>query len=105
MKNTEQDLVNSIIEYIQYRGGVATRINSGGIPKQGKDGSKYYVKLAPKGTSDIIACFEGRYYAIECKLDYNKPTPEQLEFLKSVISAGGLAIIAYKLEDVISYFQ
>ncbi len=102
---TEQDLVNSIIEYIALLGGVATRINSGIIPIDGDDGRRRVVRGAPIGTADIIACIHGRYVAIECKVRPNKPTVYQLDFLSSVARADGIAVIAYSLDDVIAIVE
>jgi len=97
----EQALVNSIIQLIQYRGGIATRINSGMVTKENEDGGRYVIRGAKKGTSDILACFKGKYIAIECKVGDNKPTVYQAYFLESVTNAGGIACVAYSAETVI----
>ena len=95
----EHELQTDIIEMIRWRGGVATRVNSGSaIFKRG--GQTQVIKGADKGTSDIIACYQSRYLAIECKCGKNKPTPEQVEFGKTVNRAGGIFLVAYTLEEV-----
>ncbi len=99
---SEQDLVNQIIDYLTRINAVATRINSGKIIITGKDGHRRAFNGAPKGTSDILACIHGRYVAIECKLEGETTTPEQVEFLAKVGRAGGIAIVAYSLDDVIN---
>ena len=59
-----------------------------------------------KGTSDIIGCKNGRFFAIEVKLGYNKPTLHQLAFLECVEKEGyAKPLVAYSLEDVISFFD
>lgn len=40
------------------------------------------------------------FVAIEVKVGRNKPTDLQIDFLRTVAKNGGLAIVAYKLEDV-----
>jgi len=53
-----------------------------------------------KGISDIIALWSGRGVAIEVKTPGKKPTPEQVEFLRRWKESGGIAILAYSLDDV-----
>ncbi len=96
----EQDLVNEIIAYINLTGNVATRINSGMQIIPGNQ--RRVFRGAPAGTADIIACIKGRYVAIECKLPGNKPTLPQQMYLKMVTDAGGVAVVAYSLDDVIN---
>lgn len=99
---SEQDLVNAIIEYIHLIGGVAIRINAGmRIIEDAESGKQRVFRGAPAGTSDIIACIGGEFHAIECKLQGNKPTEKQRMFLQRVDQAGGRAMVAYSLEDVI----
>jgi Holliday junction resolvase len=101
MTGSEQDLVNAIIEYLQYMGAVAIRINSGQIQAYSSEGKARIIRLAPAGTSDILACRGGRFLAIEAKIYPNQPTEKQRAFLDSVRAAGGLAMVAWSIEDVI----
>lgn len=43
------------------------------------------------GVPDIVGCFRGRFFAIECKAGRNTPTPLQQKNLDSIATAGGLA--------------
>lgn len=45
------------------------------------------------GVSDIVACYEGLYIAIECKAGKNKLSELQKMFLEKVAAAGGLALM------------
>ena len=45
------------------------------------------------GVSDIVACYQGMYIAIECKAGKNKLSELQKVFLESVAAAGGLALM------------
>ena len=65
-----------------------------------KGGKDHVFKGAEVGTSDIIACVGGRYVTIEVKMPGNKPTPDHQAFLNSVRNSGGIAIVAYNLDDV-----
>ena len=41
------------------------------------------------GVPDIIGCYEGLFFGIECKAGNNKPTPLQEKNLKEIRAAGG----------------
>jgi Holliday junction resolvase len=43
------------------------------------------------GVPDIVGCYKGRFFAIECKAGTNKPTPLQQKNLDEIAKAGGLA--------------
>ncbi len=43
------------------------------------------------GIPDIVACYNGRFFGIECKAGKNKPTKLQEHFLERIRSAGGIA--------------
>lgn len=93
---SEHDTQSSIIDLIRLKGGIATRVNSGGsIAKRGK-----YIRLASKGTSDIIACYSGVPLYIEVKKEGECATDEQVAFLESVAEAGGVGLVAYDVEFV-----
>lgn len=55
----------------------------------------------PKGVSDILGCYRGRMLAIEVKAPGYHPSKDQMIFIDNVIAAGGIAFIAYSVEDVI----
>ena len=101
---SEQDLVNAVIDLIRYRGGVATRINAG-MRVIDDGGKRRVMRGADAGTSDIIACYRGRYLAIEGKFGRNKPTAKQIYFLDSVREAGGLALVTWDIDSVIKLLE
>jgi len=41
------------------------------------------------------------FTSVECKRDGRKPTPEQLAFCNAVNVQGGIAVIAYSVEDFV----
>ena len=45
------------------------------------------------GVPDIVGCYEGKFFGIECKAGKNKPTPLQLKNLILIQSAGGIAAV------------
>lgn len=42
------------------------------------------------GVPDIVGCFNGLFFAIECKAGSNKPTPLQQKNMDEIVQAGGL---------------
>jgi hypothetical protein len=79
---------------------LVVKFSSVGIYKKATDS---YITLPKRGVSDLLACSpKGRFLACEVKVGYNKATPEQLEFLKEIEDKGGIAILAYSLDDVIN---
>lgn len=45
------------------------------------------------GVPDIIGCYRGYFFAIECKAGKNKPTALQEKQLRDIVKAGGEAIV------------
>lgn len=43
------------------------------------------------GVPDIVGCYKGRFFAIECKAGKNKPTPLQEKNIDAINDQGGLA--------------
>lgn len=87
LKEREKDIQSAILEDLQHRGAVEIKINNVGIRKANGD----YIPPREKGISDIIACYKGRFIAIEVKSTGVKPTELQEIFLERIISAGGFA--------------
>lgn len=42
------------------------------------------------GVPDIVGCFRGMFFAIECKAGNNKPTPLQQKNIDAITKQGGL---------------
>ena len=45
------------------------------------------------GVPDIVGCYKGFFFGIECKAGKNKPTPLQDKNLKQIRAAGGLDLV------------
>lgn len=46
-----------------------------------------------KGIPDIIVCYQGKFFGIECKANNNKPTKLQIHELNKIQKAGGCTIV------------
>ena len=97
----EKDTQKAILDYLNTIGAVAIKIYNGGIfnPKN----QRYFFPYQNQyGVSDIIACYKGKFIAIEVKSPGRKPTDFQLEFLQRVKNCGGIGIWTDNIDEVIN---
>jgi hypothetical protein len=98
----ETQLVKQITDFLNYRGHLVQRTNSGALRFRDSSGRNNFIKLAHAGTADITGCSkDGRFIAIECKIGKNKPTDLQNAYLEEIKKRGGIARVAYSLDDVV----
>jgi len=45
------------------------------------------------GVPDVVGCYKGKFFAIECKAGVNKPTALQDRNMQKIKDNGGLAIV------------
>lgn len=98
----EGDTKKAILDYMNMRGHIAIRVNSGKI----FIGGKYprMVQLATEGTADIIGCrkSDGKFFSIEVKKLGEEGKPSQRDFRKKVDAIPNtITILAYTVDDVI----
>jgi len=57
------------------------------------------------GVPDIIGCYEGRFFGIECKAGKNKPTPLQEKNLSDIKANDGISLVINEdnIDDVLVY--
>ena len=72
--------------------------------------SPYMAGMGRSGVPDIIACFKGRFLAIEAKAGNNKPTALQAREIEKIQQAGGHAAVINEnnldlLEFLINYIK
>ena len=97
---TEKQLVNLILEYLNFNGHFSWRHNTGAIVAEYK-GKKRFWRAGLKGSSDIIGIAkDGKFIAIEAKGENGHPTREQKDFLSEIERRGGYACVAWDLKDV-----
>lgn len=98
----EQDILNACLQYLQLRGFLAWRQNSGAVVSV-HQGRRRFVRFngAP-GCADILGIVGhlGTFLAVEIKRPGNKPTAKQLSFLDAVRRHGGMAIVADSVESL-----
>ena len=85
-KKKETKLQKKVQDYIESIGGYCFKVH----------GSAYM----KAGIPDVICCYKGYFIGIECKVDNNTMTSLQEEHRDMIVRAGGIHILAYKLEHV-----
>lgn len=53
-----------------------------------------------RGIADIVACYNGKFFAFECKARKENPTDQQWKFIEQVRAAGGIAIVVRCISDI-----
>jgi hypothetical protein len=97
----EQDIQNSIIEYIRIIGGYTQRINSGKVViLQGE--IRRVVNLADAGTPDILGWYDGKPFGIEVKKN-QKIKDQWIRTVSKYELTGGFAKSNRRIRD--QYFE
>jgi Holliday junction resolvase len=68
------------------------------VVKQLKELGAYYFYpvtggYGASGVPDIVGCYNGYFFAIECKAGKNTPTPLQLKNIKAITDVGGIVTV------------
>lgn len=97
---TESDLMNRIRLELSQRDYAVFRVNVGcGKTYDGR----YFKTGVPKGFSDLFAVKDGRIYFLEVKVKPNKPTKEQLNFIRQMKERYGAAGgVVYSVEEALA---
>lgn len=45
------------------------------------------------GVPDVVGCYKGKFFGIECKAGKNKPTALQFQNLMKITAAGGISLV------------
>lgn len=82
----EYRIVQNVKKLIRARGGWVVKIHGGAYQDA--------------GTPDLLACYKGRFIAVEAKTARGVARPEQLVAQRAIIEAGGYALITHLIGDV-----
>jgi len=111
---TANGLTNCIIDWINYSGGHAVRINTQGQVRkerveyfggQHRDLVRFTPSTTAKGTFDITATIQGRSVKIEVKIGRDKLSPAQERQMEKEQAAGALCFVARDMESFVSWYQ
>jgi len=104
-KASELAIQKAILDYLKLRQIFCWRNNSGArkFAYQRKDGkvTNNFFQWGKTGSGDIIGMTrDGRFLSIEVKALGKKPTEAQEEFMAEVQKNGGIAFVAWSVDDV-----
>ncbi|GIW83233.1 MAG: hypothetical protein KatS3mg105_5040 [Gemmatales bacterium] len=95
----ESDLIAVCLKWLRYHRIFAWRQNNISVFDRRSRSFRSFQGL--RGVSDILGVLpDGRFLAIECKLDKRPLSYDQKRFLDQVKSNGGLALVARSLGDL-----
>ena len=101
MSTKAATLTNQIISYLYKNNAYGWRASTAGVYDSKR---QTYRMAAKKGVADILACYKGRFIAIEVKIGADKLSPEQTGFLKNIEYYGGLSFVAKDFESFKDWF-
>ena len=102
-KGRANALTKAIIEWVNYNGGWCWRNNNHAVYDK-KIGTYRKNPNQMNGVSDILGLWDGKFLAIEVKAGSDRLSDDQKIFLERVREAGGYAMEARSVDDVINYF-
>ena len=57
------------------------------------------------GVPDIVACYKGKFFGIECKANGNRPTALQQKHLRDISVQGGISLLIDETNvDMLEYY-
>ena len=94
---TANGLTNLVCAWINFHGGNARRVNTGGIynPKT----KKYRFSGATNGAADISATWRGKSLQIEIKAGKDRPRGDQLKQQERERAAGGIYEFVHNFDE------
>ena len=93
---SETALVAGCLVYLQSKGCMAWRNNTGGVRK-----GRHFIRFGHVGSSDIIGVGPGGFFiGVECKRGSNTLTVLQQQFLDDVLTQGGWAVCVYSVDEL-----
>ena len=99
---SENEIQNSILEWLYFVGIFAWRNNSAAVYDKRAGAYRRKSKHDKNGVSDILAILpDGRLLAIEVKKNKRqKPSQAQANFIDHINNQGGIAMVAWSIEQV-----
>lgn len=107
MKNfepSEHQIQNAILEWLQYKGWMVWRNNSGVIPMTA-NGKTRLIKMGMAGLPDLFALKDGFLLGVEVKRPGNKPTVIQERMLFELRNHGAGTCVAHSVEELETWLK
>lgn len=102
----EADLVAAVLTYLSSKEFLVWRNNTGQFWACRREGAKLIpvrpVNCGLKGSPDVIGFCRrcGAFIGVECKFDRNVPSDAQTRFAEFLERSGGIAIVAWNIDQV-----
>lgn len=97
----EQDIQNSILEFLKYKGIFAWRQGNHSVYDKSTKTYRAKTRYEINGVSDILGILpSGQFLAIEVKTDKGRESEDQKSFIRKINASGGIAFVARSIEDV-----
>ena len=100
---TANGLTKMIIDWINYNGGQAERINTTGRYLVGQ--RKWIKGTGTKGSADISATIQGKSVKIEVKIGKDKMSEDQHRYQEAIEKAGGIYYIAKDFDSFYEWYN
>ena len=97
----EHEIQSEILEKLIDRGIFCFRNNSGAFAAEYK-GKTRFIQFGTPGSTDIIAIVRGIFLGIEVKGPRGKQSDYQKAFQRNVEEAGGIYVLAFSWNDVLT---
>ncbi|MDP1843392.1 MAG: hypothetical protein Q8K64_08230 [Sediminibacterium sp.] len=98
-------LTKCIIDWINFKGGSATRINCTGQVRRINGEMKWTPGTTRIGVSDVHACVKGRHCSIEVKIGKDRMSEAQYKEQGRIEAAGGLYYVAKDMESFVEWYS
>ena len=99
-QHLEKDIQSAISQYLRAKKIFHWRNNTGAVKTNNR-----MISFGKKGSSDIFALHQGRFYAIEVKSPKGEHRSSQKQFQSDVEVSGGIYILARSVDDVINHLK
>jgi hypothetical protein len=103
--NTANLLTNAICDFIRFKGGSATRVNTTGMVRKVNGIMKWTKGSTRAGTADLHCIYQGRHMSIEIKIGKDRVSEQQKKEKERIERAGGLYFIARNMPQFIEWFE
>lgn len=95
----ERDIVAACVDFLLFKGAWVFRVTG----HLAREGDRVFGQR--KGIPDILFILDGRGGGVEVKRPGKQPTPHQQAELDAIGRAGGWAIVAHDVDDVIRLLE
>jgi len=99
---TANGLTRCVVDFLKFSGHFATRLSSTGLYRE--DLKKFVPSAQRVGLPDVLACVDGRYYAVEVKVGRDRLSDEQKKAIEDLRRAGAYVFVANTFQGFLEWF-